>query len=780
MRDCIKNKIDKGVIDQENGQGLLDLYDGYLKEEGDLYKAQEKFLKHLEHEAFVRKKQATRNIAAYNRFTKAGRESKTSFERGIETLLWADGSGRMNFENLSETIRQTTLNQLKTGLEKFKPTFLGGKGKDFDMNAQDFVRELFGTATGNTDMAALAKAWNQQAEVLRLRFNDAGGDIPLLKDWHLPQRHDVDIIRDAGGEEWKNFVRDLLDWDKIIDFDTGLKMDTLKRETFLNDVFMTLSTDGMNKLDPDVVRVSGKAVANRHKEHRALIFKDADAWLKYNQRFGGNNPINGIFSHIDMMSKEIAQMEIFGANPKRTKALIENAIDLNDGKDAGRLKGRFNNIWKEAFGYDDVGKWLRLGQIGSFTRGWLAACQLGSAFVSSFTDPTNAAMIAAFSEHSPLAFGRVIKNYAKMILSTNDRRTAETLGFLTDGISRVIKEEYGRSFDFSLGQRLNRAVMKASLLESWTNIGQMAHQMELSTALARVIDENKADAALMKLLSRYGIDEKALEKIAKSGITDVNGVRYVNLSAMRDADRDVGEKLYNLFLTERNAAIINSSLRTAALTHQGQAAGTFTGELMRCLFQYKAFPITHLIVHYGRFLREENFIAKATYIPAVVGLSTMMGAISLQAKQWINGKNSRPMDSKEFWTAAMMQGGGMGIVGDLLFSDVNRYGGGIIPTFLGPSFGAFEDFGKLTVGNIQEASKGEDTHIGSELVQAAGRYVPGSNIWYLRIAYQRLFLDQFKYLADPKASRYFYNQERKTRKDYGQTYWWRPGKVTPE
>ena len=72
MRECIQSKIAKGVIDQKNGQALLDLYDGFLKEEGDLYKAQEKLLKRLEHETFVRKKQAARNIAAYNRFMVAG------------------------------------------------------------------------------------------------------------------------------------------------------------------------------------------------------------------------------------------------------------------------------------------------------------------------------------------------------------------------------------------------------------------------------------------------------------------------------------------------------------------------------------------------------------------------------------------------------------------------------------------------------------------------------------------------------------------------------------
>lgn len=780
MRECIQSKIAKGVIDQKNGQALLDLYDGFLKEEGDLYKAQEKLLKRLEHETFVRKKQAARNIAAYNRFMAAGAADKKSFEHGVESLVWSDGSGRMNFENLSETIRQTALRQMRSGLKKFTPTLLGGKGKDFDMNAGDFVRELFGNATGNADMAAMAKAWSEVAEAQRLRFNDAGGDIPFLKEWRLPQKHDAVEIRRAGGEEWKNFVRDLLDWDKIVDFDTGLKMDPIKRETFLRDVYATLSTDGLNKIDPDLIGAGGKAVANRHKEHRSLIFKDADSWLAYNKRFGGNNPINAVLSHIDTMSREIAQMEIFGANPKRTKALIDNAIALRDGERAGRLMGRFDNIWREAFGFDNVGRWLRLGKVGSFTRGWLSACQLGSAIVSSFTDPTNAALVAAFSEHSPMAFGRVIKNYAKLILSEKDRRTAETLGFVADGISRVIKEEYSRSFDFSLGQRLNRAVMKASLLESWTNIGQMAHQMELSAALARVIDENKVDSALMKLMNRYGIGENELAKIAKDGITDVDGARYVNLAAMTERDRDVGEKLQNLFLTERNDAIVNTSLKTAAILHQGRATGTFLGELTRCLFQYKAFPITYLISHYNRFMREENFAVKAAYVPAVVGLSTMMGALSLQAKQWINGKESRPMDTKEFWIAAMAQGGGTGIVGDLFFSDVNRVGGGVVSTFAGPSVGLFEDLIKLSFGNIQEAAKGEDTHFGSEVVQALGRYVPGSNLWYARLAFERLFLDQLKYLADPKASRYFYERERKTRRDYGQTYWWRPGKLKPE
>lgn len=61
----------------------------------------------------------------------------------------------------------------------------------------------------------------------------------------------------------------------------------------------------------------------------------------------------------------------------------------------------------------------------------------------------------------------------------------------------------------------------------------------------------------------------------------------------------------------------------------------------------------------------------------------------------------------------------------------------------------------------------------------AASNTPGGNIWYLRLAAERLLIDNAMRLADPDAEKAFRRQLRKRARDYGQGYWWAPGQSAP-
>jgi hypothetical protein len=100
-------------------------------------------------------------------------------------------------------------------------------------------------------------------------------------------------------------------------------------------------------------------------------------------------------------------------------------------------------------------------------------------------------------------------------------------------------------------------------------------------------------------------------------------------------------------------------------------------------------------------------------------------------------------------------------------------------TVAGPVVGLANDIKNLTIGNVIEAAKGEDTNIASEAIRFAGRYTPGSTLWYTRLGLERLVIDQLQMMADPKARSKLRRLEGRYRTDYGQKYWWRPGETEP-
>lgn len=85
----------------------------------------------------------------------------------------------------------------------------------------------------------------------------------------------------------------------------------------------------------------------------------------------------------------------------------------------------------------------------------------------------------------------------------------------------------------------------------------------------------------------------------------------------------------------------------------------------------------------------------------------------------------------------------------------------------------------FVIKNIQQAGKGQDTHFAGDALYALGRHIPGSSLWFTRLAFQRGVLDQLALMADPRARERFSRIEAQAKKDWGQSYWLPPGRTEP-
>jgi hypothetical protein len=121
---------------------------------------------------------------------------------------------------------------------------------------------------------------------------------------------------------------------------------------------------------------NAKELAQAWLDSRFLVFKDADSWLKYSEKFGrplstlsnaidpGAAIFDSMISHVHGMSRDIALMERLGPNPSATARWITDGlqIEANQTKHAGtrRIKKakasaiRFNNMYQELTGGFDV------------------------------------------------------------------------------------------------------------------------------------------------------------------------------------------------------------------------------------------------------------------------------------------------------------------------------------------------------------------------------------------------------------------------------------------
>jgi hypothetical protein len=187
------------------------------------------------------------------------------------------------------------------------------------------------------------------------------------------------------------------------------------------------------------------------------------------------------------------------------------------------------------------------------------------------------------------------------------------------------------------------------------------------------------------------------------------------------------------------------------------------------------------MTHLARGFQQQGLMGKAKYlIPMILG-GTVMGAFAYEIKQVAAGKKPTPISEMgvRYWANAAIYGGGLGIFGDFLFSDQNRYGGSMSKTLTGPGVNFLDDAVRLTVGNTTELLSGEKTNAGKELAAFIQRYTPGSNLWYTRLVIERMIFDSLEKLLNPNFEADNRRNINKLRSRTGQEYWWSPGEIKP-
>ena len=811
FRECIVNAEGEGTITPEQAREARQLFDeleaeyqGGMAGPAASSKAAKDAFGALEREVIERKRRKLLQVQNWKKI-KINLENYRNIKgerdigRAAEALF--DGDQLSKYSNVVQreaAVERAATRKLYNVLATFRRNLIGETRNKAQLKSM--IREVFERgSTGDASAREMAEAWAEASDYMRKRFNAAGGRIPKRKDWGMPQAHDVLAVRKATFEEWRNFIQPRLDSVKMIDEMTGLPFTPERLELALHGVYETIRTDGMNKLIPGA-KGQGRSVANRHIDHRFLVFKDANGWMQYQERFGNANPFDTMFAHIKAMSKEIALMEVLGPNPKATVNFLKQTIQKEAGMAADealenaarKSAARLDNLYTAVTGANNApidGKFAA-GFAG--LRQVLQSAQLGAAALSAVTDVNFNRIARSFVGLPQMG---TITDYLKLLnpLAAEEKgKLAIRLGLIAEGWSSLASGQMRYIGDISgpeVTRRVADFVMRASLLSPWTQAGRWAFGMEFLGTLADNAGKtfDQLDKPLRETLKRYNLQADHWDLMRSTELYDHEGAKFLraeDIEARTDISpgvaRDLATRMMEMIETETNFAVPSNSLRgRVALTGETRP-GTISGELTRSFAMYKNFGVTLVNTHIMRGITQQGAKAKGRYFADLIVSTTIMGALAMQLKEMSKGRDPRPMNSPEFWGAALLQGGGMGIFGDFLFSDVDRFDRGLANTIAGPVVGFADDVRKLTIGNLVEAAKGEDTNAASEFVKFAARYTPGSSLWYTRLALERLVIDQAQMMADPKYSSKIRRLERRYRKEFGQEYWWAPGETAPE
>lgn len=656
---------------------------------------------------------------------------------------------------------------------------------------RDLAVEIFARGeggTGNKLAIQAAKAWGTTVETMRQRFNNAGGDIGRLEYGYLPQTSDQGRVLAAGKDAWVAKTLPRLDRSRYVQPD-GRQMDDAELTDFLGAAWDTLSSGGLNKLEPGQNRGSG-ARANRGSDARQLHWKDGQAYVEYMSEFGAGSMYDAMTSHISGLARDIGLVERYGPNPEHQFRVQDDIAKQQDGQDR-RVVDVPQAYWNVLSGKAGAVQNASLARVAADIRNINVASKLGRAVWASLSDiPTYFVTVG----YNKLPYWQALKNIgAQFDGNTRDFLTAH--GLIAESLVSDLNRFSGDHIRNNWSGKIANSVMKLSFMNAWTDGMRRAFQMTMMGGLGRM--SGKSWDALTEWdrshLARKGITKDDWDIITQAQPTEYRGQKYLTPEAIMQTGAVNAEQLVSkvlgLIRDESEYAVINPDLAArAAQTWGGQQAGTVSGELARSVMQFKSFPIAMISRHFRRMLDAPRGVDGApavanrlAYATSVMLGTTIAGGVAFQIKEMLSGRDPVPINSARFWTEAMLQGGGLSIVGDLLFQDPRETPGGFAANLMsnvaGPTAGTFGDLVGLLSENAWRAASGDELNLGAGAARTVRSTLPYQNLWWLSGAIDHTF---FHALQENLSPGYLSRVERRAARQHDQDYWWQLGPGLPE
>tara|TARA_A100000172_G_scaffold63212_1_gene42588 strand:+ start:3464 stop:6034 length:2571 start_codon:yes stop_codon:yes gene_type:complete len=688
---------------------------------------------------------------------------------------------------------------------------------------QQQISEGMEVTTKNQDIKKLAEIMEKHSELTRQALNARGANIPKMWGYVVRQSHDQFNVRAAANrlgkniEEivadpnlkgtdinynknftaWKNFIMQYLDGDRTFG-------NTDNIDSFLMNSYNSLVGNKIQVADGASGVFGSNSVTKGISNKRVLHFKSAKDWYAYNEKFGTGSLKETYYSGLMTAGRNIGMLDTLGTKPKenfeKIRVAISNRMLANkrstESLSSYRQFEKFMNVVDGTvytfdggkFGFA-VAKWSAIGRaVGNVAK-------LGGAVISAAADIGIYASEMKYQGRSFLGgMGEAMGGIGKIKNTKQKRDIAKGLGFLGDGTT------YDISGRFQVGDNLNkgwtkiqRTFFKYNLLSWWTNTLKENSMLGMANYYAnqKNLSFNQLNKPLQSFFGLYNIDATKWDIIRKTAMSKADdGTEFINiseLSNMSDADikkitgmndlsktelqmeKDKFKYSVSGMLLDRSIyAVIEPDARTKGTMTQGTLAGTGMGEAIRFVGQFKAFPMAIGNKVLGReiaFLRKgpnQDIGRGIKGLASIVVVSGFMGYMSMTAKDLLKGKEPRDPNNFKTIMAAFLQGGGLGIYGDVLFKE-QRDAGSVAAGLIGPFPTTVIDLGLA----LKYAVTGEGGKAGRAAYRTISSNIPFLNLFYIKAAFDYMIGFQIMETMNPGVLK---RVEKRMKKDYNQEY----------
>lgn len=421
----------------------------------------------------------------------------------------------------------------------------------------EIVKELWAMpgngkpVTDSIQAHRVANIVNKYQTELVGRQNRAGAWINLAPGYVVRQTHDMAKIRKMPKEDWVKFVVDKVDPEK-----TFGDLDPSKYADFLEGAYDGLATGihyrakGAGEQDASYTLLGFKGPKNLAKKvsaERVLHFKDADAWIEYNNAFGHGNLREAVIFGIENNTRNLGLLQTLGTNPK---AMVERLLSDIRKANKGNIKAldsisdiKIMNEFKELDGTTRIPDNISMAKIGRAIRVLQNVSKLGGALISSITDlPTQVAELRYQGVPLASAWFNAFWNPIRGRSTGEQREIAQLLGVGFDGLIGDALSRFD-SNDTMPGvlAKMQQRFFKLNGMNYWNDAHMTGVTLMSSNYLATQVESGKLTPKTLNLLSQYNITESDTP-LMKAAIREAGGTKYLMPDELDNlSDEELGQ-----------------------------------------------------------------------------------------------------------------------------------------------------------------------------------------------------------------------------------------------
>ena len=793
--------VEQAIINSRTKLARQDI-DGYrqMTEAQKIEAASREALADIEHTAYKKKQVETLHIV---------KTAKNMAEQSAQ-LKGTRKGGKAGAMQLLNNMRKLEVRQNGLMLHYWRDGVLDALNaipeKMFGMlhdqkSIDQFIRELYGEGVDTPrQIKEAVKAWTDTTEKMRTHANSVGADIGKLDYAYLPQLHDVVKMQRKGmdANKWAAFVLERIDRSRYLD-DAGGYIGDASVMDMLKKAYNQIITDGLAGRVEEGTAMTGKGgVRGRHDAHRAIHFKNADAHIAYAQEFGKGNLLQVMSSHVQGMTRDIATLEHFGTKPNSTFAQMLDVAKLHDGaveKNVGFLGVRPTDIYDSLVSGSKTVDSLK-AEMWQTARSLQSAAKLGGALLSSMTDTVSIVGAAWYNGMPARQIMNIFKDAPYAAGSKQYKQFAARQGIIADSVISSVNRWAEGENGYNIAGRMADLTFRYSLLNAWTDGLKNAFSINLSFTLGdmtRKADWDGLHSSDRYRLEKAGITQEIYNIWRRSELDKwdryneaLSPKKIMELQDVSEAQRvEAASMLIGYIQGQRDIAVNSTDI-----IHRGRMSkfvkGDASGEIGRSIMQFKSYPASLLsrqLDMFGDIYHSRGKVPAMLYAVSMISGLSVMGGVAVQAKQLAAGKDPREMD-RNFMLNAVVQGGGLGFYGDILYTGLTGNSADtqkkVLSMVAGPFIGTVLEAGAIGLEAAKRGATGEDlSDTAAKVIKLAGSNIPVTpmDLWYTRTAFDRLFVDDLMEWASPG---YFGRQKGRIMKEYGQKFWWEPTEIMPD